>query len=72
MGYLTFLQIYFKKETEISQVFRPFTQYFVESSLAAIIASSLIGYDITSLAHLYLVDFLPFFSADPLKLCQVG
>ena len=40
--------------------------------MAAITASSLLGYDVTSLAHLYLGEFLPFFSADPLKLCQVG
>ena len=37
-----------------TKVFRPFTQYFVETSLAAITASSLLGYDATSLAHIYL------------------
>ena len=37
--------------------------------LAVITASSLLGYDVTSFAHL---DFLPLFSADPLKLCKVG
>jgi hypothetical protein len=37
--------------------------------LAAITASCILGFDTTSLAHLY---FLPFFSADPLNLCQVG
>jgi hypothetical protein len=31
-----------------------FTQYFVEAPLAAITASSLLGYDDISLAHLYL------------------
>ena len=45
------------------------TQYFVEAPLAAITASNLLGYDATSLAHLYLGTF---FSADRLKLCQVG
>ena len=38
-------------------VFRPFTQYFVEAPLAAITASSLLGYDATSLVHLYLGIF---------------
>jgi hypothetical protein len=40
-----------------TQVFRPFTQYFVEVPLAAIIASSFLGYDASSLAHLYLGSF---------------
>ena len=35
----------------ITQVFRPFAQYFVEAPLAANTASSLLGYDATSLAH---------------------
>ena len=35
-------------------VFRPFTQYFFEALLAIITALRLIGYDATSLAHLYL------------------
>ena len=39
------------------QVFRPFTQYFVERPLAAITDSSLLEYDATSLAHLYLGSF---------------
>jgi hypothetical protein len=39
------------------QAFRPFTQYFVEALLAAITASSLLGYDATSVAHLYLGSF---------------
>ena len=38
-------------------IFRPFTQYFVEAALAAITASSLLEYDTTSLAHLYLESF---------------
>ena len=38
-------------------VFRFFTQCFVEAPLAAITASSLLGYDATSLAHLYLGSF---------------
>ena len=38
-------------------VFKPFTQYFFEAPLAAITASSLPGYDATSLAHLYLGSF---------------
>ena len=33
---------------------------------------SFLGYDAASLAHLYLGEFLPFLSANPLKLCQVG
>ena len=37
-----------------------------------ITASSLLGYDATNLAHLYLGEFLPLISADPLKLCQIG
>ena len=45
------------------------TQNFVEVPLAVITALSLLGYDTTSLAHLYLGSF---FSADPLKLCPVG
>jgi hypothetical protein len=44
-----FLDIF--ANTEI--VFRPFTQYFVEAPLAEITASILLGYDATSLAHLY-------------------
>ena len=40
-----------------TEVFRPFTQYFVEAPLAPITASNLLGYDITSLAHLYLGSF---------------
>ena len=35
-----------------------------------ITALSLLGYDATSLAPVF-GEFLPFFSADPLKLCQV-
>ena len=35
----------------------PFTQYFVEAPLAAITALSLLGYDATSLTHLYLGSF---------------
>ena len=46
--------------------------YFVKSPLAAITAWSLLGYVCISLAHLDLGDFLPFFLADLLKLCQVG
>ena len=38
-------------------VFRPFTQYFVKVPLAVISAWSLLGYDATSLAHLYLGSF---------------
>ena len=36
---------------------RPFTQYFVEAPLAVISSSSLLGFDATSLAHLYLGSF---------------
>ena len=54
------------------EVFRHFTQYFVEAHLAAITASSPLGYYTTILAHLVFGEFLPFFSADLLKLCQVG
>ena len=44
-------------EITFSQVFRPFTLYFVEATLAAVTASSL-GYDATRLAHLYLATFI--------------
>jgi hypothetical protein len=40
-----------------TKVFRPFTQYFVEAPLAVITASSLLGYDATILAYLYLGSF---------------
>ena len=50
-----------RKPTESEETL--FTQYFVEAPLAAITAVSVLGYDATSLV---------FFSADPLKLCQVG
>ena len=40
--------------------------------MAEITASGLLGYDTTCLAHLCLGSFSHFFSADPLKLCQVG
>ena len=40
-----------------TQVFKPFTQYFFEAPLAAITVLSLIGYDATSLAHMYLGSF---------------
>uniref|UniRef100_A0A4W5QLF4 Cell division cycle 14A n=1 Tax=Hucho hucho TaxID=62062 RepID=A0A4W5QLF4_9TELE len=53
------------------KVFRPFTQYFVEAPLAAITALSRLGYDATSLAHLYLGSF-SHSSPGLLKLCQVG
>ena len=53
----------YKKKGEISHL--PKYSDFVEAPLSAITASSLLGYDATSLAHLI-------FSADPLKLCQVG
>ena len=45
---------------------------FVEVPLAAIKASSFLVYDPTSVAYLYFGEFLPFFSEDPLKLCQFG
>jgi hypothetical protein len=38
-------------------VFRPFTQYFVEAPLAEMTALHLLGYDASSLAHLYLGSF---------------
>ena len=41
-------------------IFRPFNQYFVEAALAAITAWSLLGYDATSLSHLYLECFSHF------------
>jgi hypothetical protein len=52
-------------------VFRPFTQYFVEAPLAATTVLSLLGYDASSLAHLYVGSFSNS-SLHPLKLCQVG
>ena len=36
---------------------RPFTQYFVETPLTTITASSLLGYDTRSFSHLYLENF---------------
>uniref|UniRef100_A0A673ZKN5 Uncharacterized protein n=1 Tax=Salmo trutta TaxID=8032 RepID=A0A673ZKN5_SALTR len=48
-----------------------FTQYFVEAPFAAITASGLIGYELQAW-HTCIWEFLPFFSADPFKLCQVG
>ena len=48
-------RIYKTQKTEIPHL--PFTQYFVEASLAPITALSLLGYDATSLAHLYLGSF---------------
>ena len=53
------------------QLFRPFTQYFVEAPLVEITALSLLGYD-AKLATPVFGEFLPFFSADPLKLCLLG
>ena len=44
------------------------TLSFVEAPLAAITALSLLGYDATPVFG----EFLPFFSADPLKFFQVG
>ena len=49
--------MYSKINITFTSVFRPFTQYFVEAPLAAITALSLLGYDATSLAHLYLGSF---------------
>ena len=46
-----------KQKYHIYVSIQPFTQYFVEAPLAAITALSLLGYDATSLAHLYLVSF---------------
>ena len=48
---------------------RPFNQYFVEAPLAAITALRLLGYEATSLAPVF-GEFLPFFSADHLKLSR--
>ena len=48
------------KKMEISHLHKysdPFTQYFVDAPLAAFIASNLLWYDATSLAHLYLGNF---------------
>ena len=52
-------------------LFRPFNQYFVEAPLTVITASSLLGYDATSLAHLYLGSF-SHSSLQILSSCQVG
>jgi hypothetical protein len=46
-----------KTGLDIFAKFRLFTQYFVEDPLVVITASSLLGYDATSLAHLYLGSF---------------
>ena len=45
--------------------------YFVEEPLAAITASNILGYDTTSLAHLYLGSF-SHSSLQILSSCQVG
>ena len=45
-----------------------FIQYFVEAPSAAITALSLLRYDAAPVFG----EFLPFISADPVKLCQVG
>jgi len=49
----------------VTSVFRFFTEHLVEGTLAVFTASSLLGYDVTSFAHLDFGDFLLFFSADP-------
>ena len=46
-----------KQKLFFTEVFRPFTRYFVEAPLTAITASSGLGYDASSLAHLYLGSF---------------
>ena len=52
-------------------MYSDFTQYLVGAPLTGITALSLLGYDATSFAHLYLGSF-SFLSADPLELFQVG
>jgi len=58
-----------RKITHWHKTFRPFTQYLFEAPLGAITALSLLGFDVTSFAHM---DLRIFSFADPLKLCQVG
>ena len=48
------------------------TLYSVEAPLTGITTLSLFGYDARSFEHLDLRIFGDFFSADPVKLCQVG
>ena len=50
------IYIYFLNR-KITLIFRPFNQYFFEAPLAVITTLSLLGYDATSLAHLYLGSF---------------
>ena len=50
-------QFFRKLNITFIYVFRPFTLYFVEAPLAVITALSLLGYDATSLVHLYLGSF---------------
>ena len=52
----------------ITYVFRPFTQYFVDAPLVAI-TPQVLGYKLDTPVF---GEFLTFFSADPLNLCQVG
>ena len=46
-----------KGNITLTEVFRPFTQNFVEAPLAVITASIIFGYDATILVHLYLGRF---------------
>ena len=62
-GLCSFLNLFLN--ITFTYVFRPFPQYFVEAPLAVITALSLLGTPVFR-------EFLPFFFADPLKLCQVG
>ena len=54
-----FLDIFANKisHLHVLQIFKPFTQYFVEAPLASITSLSLLGYDATSVAHLCLGSF---------------
>lgn len=63
-----------KKKTEMSHGYNRlhFTQCLVEAPMAAITTSVLPVNDTTSVIHWDSGDFLPFSSADPFKLCQIG
>ena len=54
------------------QVFRPFNQYFVEAPLAAIYSLESSWVWRCKFGTPVFGEFLPFLSAAPLKLCQVG
>lgn len=51
-----------------TEVFKTFTQYFVEASLAAVTVAIVLGYFL----QVFRITVMPFITADPLKWCQIG